>query len=270
MFPVQTDRPIAFFDIESTGINIYEDRIIDLAIVLVHPDGRREEHTYRVNPGRPIPVEASRVHGIYDDDVKDCPTFDAVARNVAAVLENADLGGYNIARFDVPLLEREMERAGVPFSGSGRRIVDAQRIFHRREPRDLTAALKFYTGKAHDGAHGALADVLATLDVLEGQYKRYEDLPRPIGDLHEYCNPKDPTWVDSTGRLKWVNGEVTINFGSKQRGKKLRDIVKFEPGFLRWMLDQNFPRDTMDIVGDALKGKFPSPPPSPTDLSVSE
>ena len=259
MLPIQTDRPIAFFDIESTGTNIRTDRIVDLAVVKVHPDGKRETHTFRVNPGMPIPIEASRVHGIYDADVKDAPSFKAVARQIAAVLEGCDLGGYNLLRFDIPMLCEEFNRAEVPFSAEGRRVIDAQRIFHQREPRDLSAALMFYTGKKHEGAHGALDDVVATIDVLEGQYERYADLPKDVTVLSEYCNPKKPGWADSTGKLKWVAGELTINFGSKQ-GAKLRDLATMEPGYLRWMIEKNFPRDTTELVSNALKGKYPEPP----------
>lgn len=260
MLSIQTDRPLAFFDIESTGTNIRTDRIVDLAIVKLLPDGTRSTHTFRVNPGIPIPLEASKVHGIYDESVKDCPPFKSIAKQVADLLENCDLGGYNILRFDIPMLCEEFNRAEVPFSVEGRRIVDAQRIFHQREPRDLTAALLFYTGKKHEGAHGALDDVIATIEVLEGQYQRYADLPKSIDELSEYCNPKKPGWADSTGRLKWVGGELTINFGSKQ-GAKVRDLARMEPGYLRWMMEKNFPRDTTEIIANALKGKFPDPPP---------
>lgn len=259
MIPLQTDRPIAFFDIESTGTNVRGDRIIDLAIVKLHPDGRREEHTFRVNPERPIPPEASAVHGIFDQDVAGCPTFKQVAPQVAQLFEGCDLGGYNILRFDIPMLGEEFNRAGVPFVVEGRRIVDPQRIFHQREPRDLTAALFFYCGEAHLGAHGALDDVVATIQVLEGQFKKYGDLPKDINQLSEYCNPRDPAWADASGKIKWVAGELTINFGSKQ-GVKLRDLAQKDPGYLRWMLDKGFPRDTTEIVSNALKGKYPTPP----------
>jgi len=258
MLPIQTNRPIAFFDIESTGTNVRTDRIIDLAIVRIE-GAARVQKTFRVNPERPIPAEASAVHGIFDRDVADAPTFRQVARDVAAVFEGCDLGGYNILRFDIPMLCEEFVRAGVPFLVEGRRVVDPQRIFHRREPRDLTAALQFYCGERHDGAHGALDDVLATIKVLEGQYGKYGDLPTSIDELNDYCNPKDPTWADASGKLKWVAGELTINFGSKQ-GSKLRDLVQNEPSFLRWMMEKNFPRDTTEIVGNALKGKWPAPP----------
>ncbi len=259
MLPLQTDRPVAFFDIESTGVNVRTDRIIDLAIVKVHTDGRRESVTFRVNPEMPIPPGASAVHGIYDKDVKDCPTFKQVAAKVAQVFEGCDLGGYNVVRYDIPLLIEEFKRASLPFDVEDRRVLDAQRIFHRREPRDLSAALRFYCGEAHPGAHGALADVEATISVLEGQFARYEDLPKDVEALSAYCNPRDPTWADGTGKLKWVAGELTINFGQKQ-GAKIRDLVAKDPGYLRWMIGKDFPRDTTALVSDALKGKYPDPP----------
>lgn len=259
MLTLKTDRPIAFFDIESTGTNVRADRIIDLAIVKVFPDGHRETKTFRVNPERPIPPEATAVHGITDDEVKDCPTFKQVARDVAAAFEGCDLGGYNVIRFDIPMLAEEFARAGVPFSAEGRRVIDPQRIFHQREPRDLSAALLYYCNERHDGAHGAIEDVEATIKVLEGQFGRYDDLPQDVDQLSAYCNPRDPTWADQSGKLKWVAGELTINFGSKQ-GAKIRELVQKDPGYLRWMTEKGFPRDTTEIVSAALKGKFPAPP----------
>lgn len=256
---IHTDKPLAFFDIEATGINFRTDRIVELAIVKVMPDGNRETHTFRFNPERPIPAEATAVHGITDADVKDCPTFSQTAPRIAAILEGCDLGGYNVIHYDIPLLQSEFERVAVPFLVDGRRIVDAQKIFHKREPRDLSAALQFYCNDTHTGAHGALSDVEATIRVLEGQFQRYADLPPDIDTLSEYCDQRDPSWADRKGRFKWVNGELIINFGKKQ-GKLLRDIARFEPSFLRWMLSSSFPPDTTAIARNALDGKFPDPP----------
>ncbi len=259
MWSLQTDRPLAVFDIESTGVNPRLDRIIDLAIVKIQPDGQRETHTYRVNPERAIPPGASAVHGIYDDDVKDAPPFRDIADEVIAVLEGCDLGGYNLIHYDIPLLLEECTRAGKTLVIEGRRVIDAQRIFHKKEPRDLTAALKFYCGGAHEGAHGALADVEATIDVLQGQLERYEDLPKTADELNEFCNPRDPSFVDAQGRLRWEEGQVVVNFG-RNKGRTLRDLAATEAGFLRWIIDNNFPKDTRDIVSDALRGVFPKPP----------
>jgi len=256
---LNTDKPIAIFDIEATGINFRTDRIVELAIVKLMPDGARETHGFLVNPERPIPAEATAVHGFTDTDVKDCPTFVQIAPRIAELLDGCDLGGYNVIHYDIPMLQSEFERAAVPFEVEGRRIIDAQKIFHKREPRDLTAALQFYCGATHTGAHGALSDVEATIRVLEGQMERYPDLPRDIDALSDFCDQRDPSWADRKGRFKWANGELVFNFGKKQ-GQTLRDITRFEPSFLRWMIKGNFPPDTLAIVRNALDGKFPDPP----------
>lgn len=256
---LSTDKPLAFFDIEATGINFRTDRIIELAIIKVFPDNRRETHHFLFNPQRPIPAEASAIHGIHDEDVKDCPTFSQVAPHIIDILEGCDLGGYNVIHYDIPLLQAEFERVAVPFEVDSRRIVDAQKIFHKKEPRDLTAALKFFCGDAHTGAHGALEDVEATIRVLEGQFERYPDLPRDIDPLSDFCDQRDPSWADRKGRFKWVNGELVINFGKKQ-GQPVKELVKKEPGFLRWMVNNSFPPDVTAIARNALDGKFPDPP----------
>jgi DNA polymerase-3 subunit epsilon len=262
MLQLITDRPLAIYDIEATGISPRGDRIVDLAIVVITPDGTRTQHSWRFNPERPIPAEASAIHGIYDADVKFSPKFRDKAQDVARVLKDCDLAGYNLIHFDIPMLSEEFIRAGVPFVVEGRRIIDAQRIFHKREPRDLSAALRFYCNEMHLGAHGAIDDVLATVRVIEGQFERYKDLPRDIDQLDKLCNPRDPAWLDSTGKLKWADGEVLINFGRNQ-GRKLKDLARTEPNFLKWMIGKSFPRDVTEIIEDALKGKFPVPPAAP-------
>lgn len=263
----KSDRPLAFFDIEATGVNPRLDRIVDLAIVVVDPAGKQSKHSWRFNPERPIPPEASAIHGIYDADVKFSPRFREKAAEVLRALKDCDLAGYNLLHFDIPMLIEEFGRAAVEFTMEGRRVIDAQRIFHKREPRDLSAALRFYCNELHLGAHGAMEDVLATLRVFEGQLERYKDLPQDIGALHDFCNPRDPTWIDSTGKLKWVNGEAIINFGRNQ-GRKLKDMAQHEPNFLKWMIGKSFPRDVTDIVENALKGKFPTPPATPAAAAV--
>jgi DNA polymerase-3 subunit epsilon len=261
MSELKLDRPLAFFDIEATGISPRADRIIDLAIVTLNPDGTRDTHTFRVNPEMPIPEESTKIHGITDQDVENSPTFKEVAPEINSVLEGCDLGGYNIVRFDIPMLAEEFIRCGIKFDVDSRRLIDAQRIFHRREPRDLTAALSFYCGELHMGAHGAEADVLATIQVLEGQFAKYQDLPGEMDSLHDYCNPRDPSWVDRQGRLKWSGGKVALNFG-KKKGQLLRRIVEEDPGFIKWMLRSDFPADTRQIVQDAMQGIWPEPPKS--------
>ena len=262
MLNLISDRPLAIFDIEATGINPRNDRIVDLAVVIITPDKKREQFSWRFNPERPIPAEASAIHGIYDKDVKFSPKFRDKAADIARVFKDADLAGYNLLHFDIPMLTEEFVRSGIPFTAEGRRVIDAQRVFHKREPRDLSAALRFYCNELHLGAHGAIDDVLATIRVMEGQFEKYKDLPREIGELDRYCNPRDASWIDTTGKLKWVDGEVIINFG-RNAGRKLRDMARTEPNFLKWMISKQFPRDVTDVIEAALKGNFPVPPAMP-------
>ena len=258
MLKMKLDRPIAFFDIEATGLSPRADRIVELCIIKIMPDKSHATHTFRINPQMPIPVEASNIHGIFDADVAECPTFPALAKEIADVLEGCDLGGFNIGRFDIPMLSEEFTRAGIPFDIESRRTLDAQRIFHRKEPRDLSAALAFYCGEMHLDAHGAEPDVIATIKVFEGQLERYPDLPHDMDALNDYCNPRNPTWVDSTGRLYWNNGMVALNFGRK-KGTALKDLIAGDPGFIKWMLRSDFPADTREIVENAIEGKWPEP-----------
>ncbi len=259
MRKLQLQRPIAQFDIESTGLNVQQDRIIDLAIVVLHPGGGEHPHTWRVNPGIPIPAGATAVHGIRDEDVRNCPSFSDVAEDVARVLDGCDLAGFNVLGYDIPLLQEEFNRTQTVFSMEGRHVVDVQRIFHQMEPRDLSAALRFYCGDTHEGAHGALADVQATLRVLTSQLERYPDLPLDVQALADFCHPRRADWVDGNGRFLWQDGQVVCGFG-KYRGQALKDLVAFESGFLRWILKKDFPSDTKELVENAIKGVYPSPP----------
>ncbi len=259
---LRLDRPLAVFDIESTGTNPRTDRIVELAVVLLFPGGRRETHTWLFNPGVPIPIETTAIHGITDEMVARCPRFADRAEDIRRLLEGCDLGGYNHTRFDIPLLQEEFERVGIHFDVDGRRLFDAQRIFHKKEPRDLTAAVKYYCdGEEFKDAHGAEADARATVRVLEGQFRRYPDLPRDPDELDRLLNERDPFNVDRAGRLRWLDGEVTINFG-KKKGEKVRDLLEHDKGFLHWITKADFPLDTRQIITDILKhGKWPTPPP---------
>ena len=254
----QIDKPLAVFDLEATGTNPRVDRIVEMAVVIIFPEGRREVHAFRINPGVPIPPEASAIHGILDADVAREPTFKERAPKILELLDGCDLGGYNCIRFDIPMLIEEFVRAGLTFPVAGRRVVDAQRIFHKREPRDLVAALAFYCNDTHLDAHGAEADALATVRVLEGELARYPDLPRTVDELDRYCDSRDPTWADREGRLRIVDGAVTLNFG-KKKGETLRHIAETDPGFLKWMLKAEFPTDTKDIVRKVLNDKSADP-----------
>lgn len=257
--PLELKRPLVIFDIESTGTNRQVDRIIDIALLKIHPDGREECCTFRVNPEIPIPPEATAVHGIRDEDVREKPRFCDIADRLLEFLKDCDLGGYNVTGFDIPLLEAEFARAGKDIDLGTRYIVDAQRIYHKKVPRDLPAALQYYCGEMHLEAHDAMGDVRATWRVLQAQLKRYDDLPRDIAGLSEYCNPPDPTRVDQKGKFKWSNGEVVFNFGKYQR-LPLREVVAKDPDYLRYLLDKNaVPKDCAVLIKNALEGRYPAP-----------
>ena len=255
MLKLKLDRPLAMIDIEATGLNARADRIVEISIIKVMPDGSQEVYTTRVNPEMHIPAEVTKIHGISDADVAECSPFDDLAPHILEFLHGCDLSGYSVVHFDIPLLIEEFMRAKKVFDIGERRVIDVQRIFHKKEPRDLTAALAFFCGEKLEKAHSAEADAIATLKVLEGQFEKYPDLPTDVDALAEYCDPRDPDWVDRTGRLKWIDNRIAINFG-KKKGAYLDQLAKDDAGYLRWILKSDFPRDAQAIVRDALDGKF--------------
>ena len=251
------ERPLVFFDIESTGTNPYRDRIVEIAVIKVMPDGSRQEVVRRINPSMPIPAGASAVHGIYDDDVKDAPTFDVVAQNLYNYLDNCDLAGYNIVKFDVPMLQEEFKRCGLTLSMQNRKLIDVFNIFCRLYPRNLTAAYKFFCGGDLEDAHSALADTDATVAVLLGQLAKHPELPREMAGLAEYSAARDADFIDSEGRLKFSGDEAVVNFG-KNSGRRLKDLAVEDPGFLRWMLRSDFSEEVKAVIQKALQGEFPT------------
>ena len=262
---LQLKRPLVVFDLETTGTNVRYDRIVEIAAIKVFPDGRRERFVTRLNPQRSIPESVIAIHGIRDDDVKDCPTFADVAPKLLRFLEGVDLAGFGIVRFDIPVLTAEFQRAGFEFSPRNANLLDAQMIFHKRERRDLTAALHFYCDEELVGAHGAEADAIAALKVLEGQVRRYSDLPRTAEELGRYCNPMDSEALDPANRLRWNDKEVVLAFG-EYAGHSLREMAAERPQYLQWILRKQFPREVKEIVRNALDGRFPtrnSPPQPP-------
>ena len=250
---LELKRPLAFFDLETTGIDPLRDKIVEIAVVRVLPGGATAGLTRRVHPGRPIPAEATAVHGIRDEDVAGAPPFRDLARELLEFLSDADLAGFNVRRFDVPLLEREFRDCGLDPALAERRVIDAMTIFHRKEPRDLTAAVKFFLGREHAGAHGAEADVLASLGVLEAQLERYADLPRTVEELEAWCNPRPADAVDRGGKFVLREGEVVFAFG-KQKGRALREVARSQRDYLEWILRQDFPDDARALVERALHG----------------
>ena len=249
--PIRLDRPVAFLDLETTGLNRSKDRIVELALLMLHPDGRVEERVRRFNPEIPIPAEASAVHGIRDDDVAGEAPFKHRARSLAALLDECDLAGFNIRGFDLHILLEEFRRAKVPFDVKGRRLIDAQVIYHREEPRDLSAAARFYLDDEHAGAHGARADVRMTARVLAAQMARYPNLPGDIDGLHAYC---DATRPFATAFERWFSGSDLDSYvfrRGKHRGTRLAEVAKTSPDYLDWMLDPE--RDMADEVREAVR-----------------
>ena len=234
--------PVVFFDLETTGTDINKDRIVEICYLKVWPNGNEDAHTMRINPGMHIPEESSKVHGIYDDDVKDCPTFKEVAKNIAKDFEGADIAGFNSNRFDVPLLAEEFLRADVDIDLARHRFIDVQVIFHKKEQRTLSAAYKFYCGKNLEDAHTALADTRATYEVLKAQLDKYPDLQNDMKFLSDYSSFTKN--VDFAGRMVYDdNGAEVFNFG-KYRGQLVKDVLAKDPGYYSWILNREFTLDT--------------------------
>lgn len=252
-------RPLAFIDLETTGISCQVDRIVEIAVVVVQPDGGVIRWNHLVQPGRPIPPEATTVHGIGDPDVRDAPRFEALAGELVRLLDGCDFGGYNVGRFDLKMLAAELARAGVPFDVSKSRVVDAMTIYHKNERRDLDAAVRFYCGRNHAGGHRASADIEATIEVLAAELDRYAGLPRDVEALADYCDGRQPDWLTSDGKIAWRDGAARLTFG-KHAGKSLQTLATEEPAYLRWVTEQTFPADFKGVIEKALDGEFPSAP----------
>ena len=253
---LQLQRPLVFFDLETTGLDTANDRIVQFAFVRVKLDRTTEEWCALVNPGMPIPAEASRVHKITDEMVAEQPSFKDYAPLVAQFLDGCDLAGFNVASFDLPFLQAEMERCGLPLTLTEVRVLDAQVIFHKNEPRNLAAAYRFYCRKELSGAHDALADVRATVEVLDAQLNKYRDLPTTMDALHKYCAPRESRFVTPDRKFQWRNGEATLTFG-KHRGKSLQWLAENERDYLLWMKNGDFGDETKGLIAAALEGIFP-------------
>lgn len=243
---LKLERPLIFFDLETTGTNITQDRIVEFSYYKIYPDGTKEEKSRRINPEMKIPAESTAVHHITDEDVKNEPTFRQVAKALNAIFDNCDIAGYNSNKFDVPLLVEEFNRVGINFDLSGRRFIDVQNIFHKMEQRTLVAAYRFYCGKELEGAHSASADTLATYEVLLGQLERYPDLKNDVDYLAEFS--KSGRNVDLSGRVVLNDkDEAVFNFG-KHKGKRVVDVFRSEPSFYSWMMQGDFAKNTKDVI----------------------
>lgn len=243
-------RPLVVIDLETTGTDTQTDRIVEIGVVKVFPDGRRDARCRRVNPRMPISAAASAIHGIYDADVADQPCFGQIAAGLLAFLEGSDLCGFNLKRFDLKVLVAEFDRVGRRLSLDGRSLIDPLEIFHDKERRDLSAAVRFYCGHDHSGAHRAADDVQATSEVLDAMLDRYPDLPRLVEQLDVAY--RDPRAADLDGRFTRDGDRLFFNFG-KHRGRSLDEIVLEAPDYLQWMLGGCFLKDTKCLVRDALK-----------------
>lgn len=241
---LKLSRPIVFFDLETTGTNITHDRIVEISTIKVFPDGTEEERTRRVNPEMPIPAEATAVHHITNEDVAGEPTFKQIAKSLLAFFADSDIAGFNSNRFDIPLLLEEFNRVGLSMDMSSIKFVDVQTIFHKMEPRNLTAAYRFYCGKDLTEAHSASADTRATLEVLKAQLDRYPSLVNDVSALSEYSSYSRN--VDLSGRMVYnEDKKEVINFG-KHKGKLAEEVLAKDPGYYSWIQQGDFPQNTKD------------------------
>jgi DNA polymerase-3 subunit epsilon len=250
--PFALERPLIFFDLETTGLHLKNDRIVELALIKVTPQGDVLERVRRFNPGIPIPAEATAVHGITDEDVAQEAPFCARARSLAELMEGCDLGGFNVRRFDIGMLVEEFKRCGVPFHLEDRRVVDMQNIFHREERRDLSAAARFYLGREHEEAHTALGDIRTSAAVLGAQLERYPHLPRDLDGLHAYCEEFAPFRTEVDRWFSTSDGKRVFRRG-KHSGTALEDVARTAPDYLNWMLGaDDMDDDVLAIVREAL------------------
>ncbi|MBK5203090.1 MAG: 3'-5' exonuclease [Prolixibacteraceae bacterium] len=252
-------NPIIFFDLEATGLNIVTDRIIEIGMIKIKPDNTEEVKEKRINPEMHIPEESSKIHGIYDNDVKDEPTFKQVAKSIAQFIEGCDITGFNSNHFDIPMLAEEFLRAGVDIDMKKHKFIDVQSIFHKMEKRTLTAAVKFYCHKTLEGAHGAMADTRATYDVLKAQLDLYKDIDyedndgkitKPVKNdmaaLSEFSSFNDG--VDFANRIVFNDkGEEVFNFG-KNKGIPVEKVLKEQPGYYGWIMKSEFPLYTKKVL----------------------
>ena len=251
---LQLTRPICFFDLETTGINITNDRIVEMAVVKLNPDGSQEEKLWLINPEMPIPPEAAAVHGITDEKVADAPTFSELVAEISAFIIHCDLAGFNSDRFDIPLLAEEMLRADYDFDMKNLKTVDVQAIFHKMEQRTLSAALKFYCQQDLTDAHSALADTRATFDVLQAQLERYNELEPSVDFLSNFTSRRKS--ADLAGFIIFnKEGKECFSFG-KHKGKTVDQVLEQEQGYFGWLMGADFPRYTKKVLTQIRLRKF--------------
>lgn len=250
------ERPLIFFDLETTHLEVNIARIVEIALVKLFPDGTTESFLTRVNPGIAIPSDATRIHGINNFDIMDKPAFREIASDVYSIIKDCDLAGYNVISYDLPILINEFRRAGINFSTETVHLVDIMAIFKMKERRNLAAAYRFYCQKELQDAHSALKDTQATLEIFLAQIKRYQDLPNSVEELHQLCNQRDERFVDSDKKFIWQDGEACFTFG-KYKGAPLKKVAKNDAEYLTWMVGSDFSPEVQNIIRSALNGEFP-------------
>jgi DNA polymerase-3 subunit epsilon len=246
---LQLNKPICFIDLETTGINVSIDRIVEIAIIKIAPDGSKQVKRKLINPEMPIPAGASEVHGISDDMVKDAPTFKSVANEIKQFIEGADMAGYNSNRFDIPMLNEEFLRAGIAIDMESRKLLDVQKVFHMMEQRTLSAAYKFYCDKTLEDAHNAEADAMATFEVLEAQVQKYPQLGNTVDAIVKFTG--EDQIIDFARRFIYENGVEVFNFG-KHKGKPVSQVLKEEPQYYDWMMKGDFALHTKQKLTEIL------------------
>lgn len=236
---LQLKKSIVFLDLETTGINIRTDRIVEISVIKFNPDDTEVEKTVRVHPTIPIPKAASAIHGITDEDVMNEPPFDRFAKSFLDFINGCDIGGFNVLRFDIPLLQEEFKRCNLTWDLTNISLIDPMVIFHKKEPRDLNAAYQKYCGTALEGAHQAVTDARAAKDILVGQIKYYSDIGETIEELHSFCNLRNPDWIDDRGQVINTDDGPTFGFG-KYYGLLISEVAKDDQGYLDWILGTDF------------------------------
>lgn len=257
---VKTTRPLIVLDLETTGTWLEKDRIVEIALVRLQPDGARGSYLSRVNPGMPIPPRVSQITGITDADVKDAPPFKKIAQEVLEFLGEADLGGFNVERFDLVILERELFNAGLKFEWRSRVIYDAQKIYHIHEKRDLKAAYQFYCGKELVNGHTAMGDTEATLEILVAQVQKYGKVEEGIESLRDFDYERIDDFYDPERKFRWWNGELYPVFGKYGRKTSLKEIAQKDSSYLQWLLTTDFSEAGKKLITNALAGRFPAAP----------
>ncbi len=257
--PLRLERPLVSFDLETTGLDVKIDRIVELSCVKIFPDGKRKMLTMRINPRHPISEEASNVHGIWLADIENEPAFPQIGDELFAFLDQCDLTGFNVEKFDLPMLSNEFQRIGRKFPSGPIHVIDTYRLYIKKEPRDLASAYRYYCDSDLANAHSAEADAVAAADILLKQVEYYSDVPRSLGDLYDFIHPIEPGWLDPDGKLTWKGDDIILHFG-KYRDQPLKAIVQRDPRYLKWVTGADFSDEVVGIILDALDNKWPAPP----------